>query len=124
MSSDGRTSLTSDDFRSDGSIQWTELGKTLLTSFWLALGSFLAGVSELTYGLVGSLIEWVISGYSTILGLPFEGWASLFGAAWRAAAQSIAGFGLAAWFVAIIVIVAFFLLAERAFRVLSEGAQP
>ena len=124
MSSDGRTSLTSDDFRSDGSIQWTELGKTLLTSVWLAVGSLLAGLSELVFGLLGSFIEWLYSGYATLLSLPFEGWTGLLRAAWRAAAQSIAGFGLGAWFVAIIVIVAFFLLAERAFRVLTEGVQP
>ncbi|ELZ38881.1 hypothetical protein [Halorubrum tebenquichense] len=124
MSGDRQTSLTSDDFRSDGRIQWTELGKTLLTSVWLAWGSFLAGVSELVFGLLGSLIEWLYSGYATLLSLPFEGWTGLLRAAWRGAAQSIAGFGLGAWFVAIIVIVAFFLLAERAFRVLTEGVQP
>jgi hypothetical protein len=124
MSSDGQTGLTSDDFRSDGSIQWTELGKTLLTSVWLAWGSFLAGVSELVFGLLSSFIEWVYSGYATFLGLPFQGWTGLLRAAWKGAAQSIAGFGLGAWFVAIIVVVAFFLLAERAFRVLTEGVQP
>lgn len=123
MSSSG-TSLTSDDFRSDGSIQWTELGKTILTSIWLAWGSLVAGLLELVFGLLSSFIEWVYSGYATFVGLPFRGWAGLIDAAWRGAGQSLAGFGFASWFAAVVVVVAFFLLAERAYRTLIEGVQP
>lgn len=124
MSSDGGTSLTADNFRSDGRIQWNELAKTIFTSVWLAWGSFLAGVFELVFGLLSSFVEWLYRGYATIAGIPFRGWTGLLEAAWRGAGQSIAGFGLGAWFVGVLVVAAFFLLAARALQLLIEGVQP
>lgn len=125
MSGNGGTSLTADDFKSaDGAIQWAELGKTALTSVWLAWGSFVAGVLELVFGLLSSGIETLYGAYATAAGIPFENWTGLIESAWLGAGRSLGELGLVAWVVGALVVAAFFVLVARAFGLLSEGVTP
>lgn len=119
------TETTVDEFKSGGQILWRKVGRRFLTSYWLAIGSLTAGTVELVFGLLSSAYETVYSGYAMLLGLPFRGWEELLEAAWLAAARSISGsFGPVAWIVAVLVIVVFFLLVQRALRTVAKGVTP
>ncbi|WP_256403474.1 hypothetical protein [Halorubrum salinum] len=119
------TRATTDDFIGENGVQWRTLARTLVVSFWLRLGALVAGVLELTFGLLGSAVDAVYSAYAAFLGLPFNGWPELLDAAWLAAGRSLAeSFGLTAWVVGIAVVAAFFWVLRRALRTLIEGVTP
>jgi len=121
----GTPEATADDFIVDGSVQWRTLGGQLFASFWLRLGALVAGIIELVFGLLSSAVETAFSAYGSVFGLLFRGWPELFDAAWLTAGRSLAGgFGLAAWFVSVLVVAAFFLLISRALRTLIDGVTP
>lgn len=121
----GTTQATSGDFIGENGIQWRSLGRSLIVSLWFRVAIALAGLIELLFGLLASLFEYVYGAYETLLGLPFTNWESLIETAWKAASQSLVGdFGLLAWFVAVVVVAAFFYVAARALQTLIQGVTP
>lgn len=119
------STVTADDFTDEGGIQWRKLGRALVVSFWLRLGALVAGVVELVFGLLSSMVETAYDAYATFLGLPFNGWPSLLDTAWLTAGRSLVeSFGLLAWVVAIVVVAAFFWVVTRALQTLIQGVTP
>lgn len=121
----GTTQATSGDFIGENGIQWRSLGRALVVSLWFRVALAVAGLIELLFGLLGSVVDSVYGAYETLLGLPFNGWADLLATAWDAAAQSLVGsFGLFAWIAAVVVVAAFFYVAGRALQTFLEGVTP
>jgi len=120
----GQSPTTPDEFIGDNGVKWRVLGERLVASFWLRLGALVAGLVELIFGLVSSGLETIGDGLATLFGLPFTGWAKLTGTSWIVAGESAANFGIAAWFVAVVVIALFFVVSWRALGAFLMGVLP